>query len=424
MEMSLSAVAAVLLLCATGLFAQVAQPSPQDLQQQIQALQAQMQAMARDYQAKLDELQKQLDALKSQRQASGTPPNQGGVPQYEGTAPPLPASATGANALANPAISLIPDMIASGGNDPYWLGQPNAYMREVEIAFSAAIDPYANAFAALSLEDGEFDVDEGYAAFPALWGGFSAKLGKFKADFGKNNQMHSHTWFQADQPLALREILGEEGFSDTGLSLSHLLPTPWTSDITVEVTSGRAGLFGGSRSSLAYLAAWRNYWDLTDNSNLEAQLSLSAGKNAQNGTTKLGNLSVTYRYKPIGNRRESFIWRTEYLRKDVDFENVATPDDPSQPSYLAEGADRWKGAFSYVDWQFARGWFLGTRGDWVRHPDGGNDSGGALVLTWFPSEFQKFRLQYARTNYAGIGMRDAVVFEYGFAIGPHGAHPF
>ncbi|MCI4398308.1 MAG: hypothetical protein JHC34_05650 [Acidobacteria bacterium] len=424
MKMSFAAVAAVLLLCATGFFAQVAQPSPQDLQQQIQALQAQMQAMARDYQAKLDELQKQLEALKSQQQASGAPPSQGGVPQYEGTAPPLPASATGANALANPAISLIPDMIASGGNDPYWLGQPNAYMREVEIAFSAAIDPYANAFAALSLEDGQLNVEEGYAAFPALWGGFSAKLGKFKADFGKNNQMHSHTWFQADQPLALREILGEEGFSDTGLSLSHLLPTPWTSDITVEVTSGRADLFGGSRSSLAYLAAWRNYWDLTDNSNLEAQLSLSAGKNAQNGTTKLGNLSVTYRYKPIGNRRESFIWRTEYLRKDVDFENVVTPDDPSQPSYLVEGADRWKGAFSYVDWQFARGWFLGTRGDWVRHPDGGNDSGGALVLTWFPSEFQKFRLQYARTNYAGIGMRDAVVFEYGFAIGPHGAHPF
>ncbi len=424
MKTSLLATVAALFLCATGLRAQVAPPNAEDIQKQIQALQAQMQAMAKDYQARLDALQAQLDAIKAQEQVPAASANQAGAPQYQGTVPPLPASATGADALANPAISLIPDMIASGGNDPYWLGQPNAYMREVEAAFSAAIDPYASAFAALSLEDGQLKVEEGYAAFPALRGGFSAKLGKFKADFGKNNQMHSHTWFQADQPLALREILGEEGFSDTGLSLSHILPTPWTSDVTVEVTSGRNGIFGGSRSSLAYLAAWRNYWDLTDDANLEAQLSLSAGRNAQNGTTKLGDISVTYRYKPIGNRRESFIWRTEYLRKDVGFENDVASENPLQPSYLVEGADRWKGAFSFVDWQFTRGWFLGARGDWVRHPYGGNDSGGALVVTYFPSEFQKFRLQYARTNYAGMGMRDAVVFEYGFAIGPHGAHPF
>ncbi len=419
----MAAIAALCIMSAPGFHAQPAPTSVDDLQKQIKAIQSQMEAMARDYQAKLAALQAQLDSIKSQQGTAAARENQGGVPQYQGSAPPLPASATGADALANPAISLIPDMIASSGNDPYWLGEPNAYMREVEVAFSAAIDPYANAFAALSLENGQLNVEEGYAAFPALWGGFSAKLGKFKSDFGKQNQMHSHTWFQADQPLALKELLGDEGMADTGLSLSHILPTPWTSDLTVEITSGRTDLFGGARSSLAYLTAWRNYWDITDNANLEAQVSLSGGKNARGGTTKLGDLSVTYRYKPILNRRESFLWRTEYMRKDAGFE-TAEPAAPGAPSYLVEGTDRWKGAFSFVDWQFTRGWFLGTRGDWVRHPDGGQDSGGALVLTYFPSEFQKFRLQFSRTNYAGLGIKNALVFEYGFAIGPHGAHPF
>ena len=53
-----------------------------------------------------------------------------------------------------------------------------------------------------------------------------------------------------------------------------------------------------------------------------------------------------------------------------------------------------------------------------------HDRGGALLLTYFPSEYQKFRLQVERVSYAGIGNRNALVFEYGFAIGPHGAHPF
>jgi len=120
---------------------------------------------------------------------------------------------------------------------------------------------------------------------------------------------------------------------------------------------------------------------------------------------------VTYRYKLPGSKSHTLLWRTEFIA-----DQYRTPD----------GILHSAGGFSYVDWQFTRNWFFGARADYAEHPlaPSLHDKGGALVLTWMPSEFQKFRLQVERTDYALLGMRDAVVFEYGFAIGPHGAHPF
>jgi hypothetical protein len=378
------------------------------LQRQIHELQEQMRQMMQGYQAEIQALQAQLDQLRG-----ALPPSaQAASPVPQGSVPPIPSASPNAN-VANPAISVLPDFTYSAGNDPYWTSQDALQVREVEIAFSAAIDPFANANVFLSLEGSEFSPEEAYAAFTGLSGGWTMKLGKFKADFGKQNSAHTHTWFQADQPLALRTMLGDEGLSDTGVSVSHLLPTPWMSDLTVEIQGGRnEDLFGGQRSDLSYLVAWRNYWDLSDDSSLEAQLSLTAGKNAAGHGTGLGNLALTYRHKPLSSgTRDSFLWRTEIIG-----ESCRGPD----------GLNRSAGAFTYVDWQFARDWHLGARADYAEHPDdpGLHDYGGALVLTFFPSEFQRLRLQYERVKYGGIGTRNALVFEFGFAIGAHGAHPF
>ena len=400
---------------ATAALAQQAPPSAEDLQKQIQALKQQMQQMMQSYQSQIQSLQQQVQAPQARQAASqlatAAPPAPAPAPA-EGSVPPIPA-APPSPALENPAISVLPDFTYSAGNDPYWKGQDALQVREVEVAFSSAIDPYATANVFLSLEDGHLHAEEAYAAFPGLPGGWTMKLGKFYADFGKQNAMHTHTWFQADQPLALRTMLGDEGLNDVGVSFSHLLPTPWMSDLTFEVTGARNdALFGGKRSDLSYLAAWRSFWDLTDNSSLEAQVSAAGGKNVTGHTTGLGNLAVTYRYKPLASgTRASFLWRTELIR-----ENYRGLD----------GLSRSTGAFSYVDWQFTRGWFAGLRADYAEHPQAPwlHDKGGALTLTYFPSEFQKFRLQLERVNYADVGLRNALVFEYGFAIGPHGAHPF
>lgn len=427
-------------------------PAPeQDLASQVDQLREQIQIMRQEYQDRIQVLEAEVRALREGvAESAQTGPPRSPERDSEEVLPPAPVAPPASNAM-NPAISVIPDMVASAGDDPRWRASDALSLREVEVSFSASIDPYARAFVALAAhqhghshelesrfghEHGEeenhgyeLDVEEGYALFPALPGGFSLKAGKFYASFGKENALHTHSWAQADRPWALQAVLGGEGhgLNDVGFSLNRLLPLPWASDVTLEVTGGRTeGSFDGSRSDLAYLAAWRNYWDLNERCNLEAQLSYMVGKNAAGRTTELGNASVTFRYRKASSRRESFLWRTEYLEKryrsfgeEHGHAELGGGDVPTRRTLVTEGA------FSYVDWQVARGWSFGARGDWVRFPrEGMTDKGGALVLTWFPSEYQKLRLQAQRYSYAGLGMREAVVFEYGFSLGPHGAHPF
>ena len=78
------------------------------------------------------------------------------------------------------------------------------------------------------------------------------------------------------------------------------------------------------------------------------------------------------------------------------------------------------------DYQFGRRWFAGARLDRSDHADAASlsDTGQSLVLTYRPSEFSQVRGQYRRTNYATGPTADEFLFQFQFAIGAHGAHPF
>jgi hypothetical protein len=422
-------IVAALVICLLGsawAFGQETEPTLEEIQQQIKELQEQMREMMELYQGRIELLEEQIRQLEQRREAVEEE-DADASPDVPGGEVPATPSAPRSVSLMNPAISVIPDFTYSMGNDPAWEEADPFQVREVEVAFSASIDPIASASVYLALEDGELDAEEAFAVFPGVPGGFTVKLGKFKMDFGKQNTLHTHSWFQANQPLALRTMLGGEGLADVGLSVNRLVPTPWFSDVTIEVAGGgNEEVFSGSRSDLSYLGAWRNFWDLSDNANLEAQLSLVTGRNVTGHSTGLGNVAVTYRYKPLASAtRASFLWRTELLLER--YQGADVPEGGFDDGFEGViGLQRSTGAFSYVDWQFTRGWFVGARADYAEHPwePSKHDTGGALTLTWFPSEFQRLRLQAERIDYDEVGPRSALVFEYIFAIGAHGAHPF
>jgi len=52
------------------------------------------------------------------------------------------------------------------------------------------------------------------------------------------------------------------------------------------------------------------------------------------------------------------------------------------------------------------------------------DTGQSVLLTYWPSEFSQVRGQYRRTNYAVGPAGNEFLFQFQFAIGAHGAHPF
>ena len=78
------------------------------------------------------------------------------------------------------------------------------------------------------------------------------------------------------------------------------------------------------------------------------------------------------------------------------------------------------------DYQFARRWFAGARYDRSGHAANASltDTGGSLLLTYWPSEFSQVRAQYRRTNYAFGETANELLFQFQFSIGAHGAHPF
>jgi hypothetical protein len=52
------------------------------------------------------------------------------------------------------------------------------------------------------------------------------------------------------------------------------------------------------------------------------------------------------------------------------------------------------------------------------------DTGGSLVLTYWPSEFAQLRAQYRRTDYVEQKNVNELRLQLQFAMGAHGAHPF
>jgi hypothetical protein len=90
------------------------------------------------------------------------------------------------------------------------------------------------------------------------------------------------------------------------------------------------------------------------------------------------------------------------------------------------GPQRSVGYYASGDYQFARRWFAGVRFDRSGRADDASlrDSGQALTLTYWPSEFSQIRGQYRRIRYAEESTAHELLFQFLFSIGAHGAHPF
>ena len=79
------------------------------------------------------------------------------------------------------------------------------------------------------------------------------------------------------------------------------------------------------------------------------------------------------------------------------------------------------------DYQFARRWFAGARydrSDLRRASPRCTIRAGRCILTYKPTEFSLVRGQYRRTKFAFGETANELLFQFLFAIGAHGAHPF
>ena len=381
----------------------------------MQAVREQLEQLKKDYAALQQQYGERLQALE-QRLAqlagttSGTPAEQPPAP----AAPPTPALADQAAAAAaaaaaapaqtvpagsskvfNPDMSVIGNFVGVAGKNPLSTQSP-LELSEAEASFQAIVDPYARADFFLAAGPEGLDIEEGFITFTSLPSSFLLKVGKMRAQFGKVNTLHTHAMPTADRPLVTQNLVGgEEGLSDSGLSLSRLIHNPFIFlEATGEVYASTSEVFqSDERSRLTYVGRLRAYRDLTEATNIDLGTSVAFGPgeglpeagvpglaDSLSLDRRLIGVDASFRYRPLRraiyqrlNLRSEFIWS----RQERAFDTNANAF----------------GAYGLGEYQFARRWYAGARFDHSGRAFDGTltDKGGSVFVTFWPSEFSQVR---------------------------------
>lgn len=380
-------------------------------------------------------------------------------------ATPSPAPTGGGSGASNP--RMLPDLSAVGdllGDlSPRRSTQATGTrlgVREVELAVQSVVDPYFRGDIFLGMSDAEgLSIEQAFLTTTALPNGLQSQIGRFLMPFGKENTTHRHDLHTVEYPYVLQRFLSDDGLKGTGATLSRVFaPFGFYQEFIVSVNDRlgervdslaltapvNAGLDG-----LAFSARLRNYWDLSQASNIELSASALTGKREQPLVTpyvttdlvtasgvaarqSVVGVDFTYRWKPLQQGLyASFILQAEWMRQ-MNERNPLLPDALPTPaaapilrSYAGPTRD-FSGGYVFARWQLSQRLYLGGRYDNVQDPTAGGATltAGSAVLEWFPSEFSKLVASFERREQAGTAGVDRLLLQATFAIGPHKPHPF
>ena len=416
-----------------------------------------------------EDLEKELEkAIKAdqgaaQKQAQG----QGAAP-----APAAQPAESTPQTLLRGAQSLNPDISAIldtdflyrrrapqflSGDDPDLHGDGTRHgtgftAQEVELAFSAIVDPYFKGEAYLTIPNLEgIEIEEAVATTTSLPWNLQVKAGSFRGAFGRQNGQHLHVQDFPRRPLINAAFLGEDGMRGPGVQVSWLAPLPFFLTVSAEALSLHAdpadettalpqpvqsfGADAGARPTLAAEAkafvplgeAWSLYGGLNFASGKSAGLSLGdAGTAGVGRESQLVGADLYVKWKPanVAQGYASLAFQAEAILR-----------------HLGAGdgiVGEWDGgAYAQIVAQFARRWFAGVRGDVAGVPSssvlGRTERAGAM-LTFQASEFARLR-GYLEAEHAGgapsgllpqarPSWAPAAYLQLEISIGAHGAHPF
>ena len=195
-------------------------------------------------------------------------------------------------------------------------------------------------------------------------------------------------------------------------------------------------------SGLGYSARLRNYWDLSEATNLEVSFSAVTGKreqplsqsfegvNALNARQSVIGTDVTYRWRPLQQGLyKSFIAQVELMRQSNEEPSVPTRFVTSEgdPIAFAGPAGNRNGGYAFARYQLSRRTFVSGRFDFVDNalPDDKATRAGSGYFEFFPSEFSKLMAGYERFVPGGTDKSvNRLILQATFALGPHKPHPF
>jgi hypothetical protein len=333
------------------------------------------------------------------------------------------------------------------------------FLRSIELDFRGAVDPYAEAVVIFSMEDEAgtgfaFEPEEAYAlikrlpVFETAPLGMKVKVGKFRVPFGVSNRLHMHDLPWTTRPLIISKYLGtehgdffESGFNPVGLDFDLFLPSP-VPGATMEMNLSfvRAGdlriarpapdytVLAGKQPALAahvtLSSDWNNEHLLAGgfSSYFERGMHYSHASNLverTDGKTNLFGVDLTYKWTPArGGSSRSFV-----VGGEVIFGTETSRDGEGVPETRSPF-----GWYTYAQYQFSFGTYLGVRYDRVREPEDLNEVTQAIgvYLSYYTTEFLRFRIGVDRraSSSPSVNGRTGVLFEVNVVFGSHPTEPY
>ena len=383
------------------------------------------------------------------------------------------SSQVSAGTAFNPAITVIPDGFYyydnAGGEANRVLrgaegfGIPGAEiedtnvprgfsLREVELAFSGAVDPYFDVWAVFGIGDGEIEAEEVYVQTRRFLPGVQVRFGQFFSGIGYLNRQHRHQWDFVDQAL-LYDALFASKLSEVGIQAT------WLPALPIYMQFGFEALQGDNSSLANQLAA--TYPDVLEetpgprlfngfvkvspdlgySNTLQGGLSFGRSRNHEeavtNGpVTEILDGSAWF----IGT---DWIWRRDsarqYGHRDVSVQGEyfyrAKSLEPVNVVDAQQSESRQDGLYAQVVYGIAPRWAVGGRFDVIGLRNqvtfGTTTTLEATTryaadVTFNPTEFSRLRFQYNYAQPPNNGQQHVhqIYVQFQMSLGVHGAHVF
>ena len=317
-------------------------------------------------------------------------------------------------------------------------GRENRFFpREVELSFFGQIDPYARADVRIEAGEGkagaETDVSlaEATITLLSLPYGTQAKLGQMRNRFGWSNVVHEHDLPWVDRPDVYRAFLGEDGLVEKGVEAT------WVPDFLPFYLQVLGGVFNGDNETAFGFGRLRAplvtgrvvaFFEPTDTTGLQVGVSVANGVTEDRRDSTLLGYDVKFRYRPDGWLHPLLTLGSEGIYSIREVTN-----DPGAP-FDKQTKERF-GWYGWAEVQPWRQWALGARYDATQYPSmAGFQWAIEPYVSWFPSEFLRFRAAWKHTERShrdgfdangGSGrVVDELLFQATFILGAHPAHPF
>ena len=327
-----------------------------------------------------------------------------------------------------------------------------------ELTFDGAVDPYFKGFANLVFKiDGEgetgVELEEAYLLTSSLPYSLQIKAGQFFTEFGRQNPQHPHSWAFVDQPLILNRMFGPDGMRGQGLRLSWLLPTSFYTEAMVTVANSNGETMSSFRSEestefhggsvverdveglrdMVIAPRLATSVDISGTQTLLLGASAAFGPNNSglSARTKIYGVDAYWKWKPeaaqagfpfLSLQAEALVRRYDTAERNLD-------DSPDV--ILPAGRLKDRGAYAQLLYGIKPRIVAGLRGDWSYRDDSQFISAFRINrfrlspnVTWYPTEFSKFRVQYNYDDREGFGKDHSLWFQFEFLLGAHAAHKF